>query len=203
MIIENSFDVPLPPDRALEILTDVPAIAPCIPGVTLNESLGEGAYKGTAAVRLGPVSLSFGGEARITNIDREANTAKVEAEGADQKGRGRASAQVVFALEPSGVGTKVNVRSDVMLSGQVAQYGRASGLINEVANQIIADFAKNLENMLAGQAGASAKSPQDAASQAEAPAGKPAANEISGFRLVWRALIAMIARVFKGEGRGR
>ena len=71
-IIQNSFIVQLEPERALDVLTDVPQIAECIPGVTLTETLGEGAYAGTAAVRLGPVALSFGGKARIVEIDREA-----------------------------------------------------------------------------------------------------------------------------------
>lgn len=194
MIIENSFEVAVAPDRALDLLTDVPAIAPCIPGVALTETLGDDRYRGTASVRLGPVSLSFAGEARIVEIDRAARTARVEAEGADQKGRGRARADVTFALAPAGEGTKVDVRSDVTLSGQVAQYGRASGLITEVAKQIIGEFSRNLEARLAGST--------DAGEAAAAePAGEGRKQEISGLRLLARAIWAMIARLFKGSGR--
>lgn len=197
MIIENSFEVPLAPDRALDVLTDVPVIAPCIPGVTLTETLGDGAYAGTASVRLGPVALSFAGKARIVEVDRDGGTARVEAEGADAKGRGHARANVTFALTPAGEGAKVDVRSDVTLSGQVAQYGRATGLINEVANQIIGEFARNLEAKL-GETGPEASAQAPASGDAPAPTRQ---SEISGLRLLFRALGAMIARLF-GRGGG-
>ena len=41
--------------------------------------------------------------------------------------------------------TEVIVRTDVTLSGSIAQYGRASGLINVVAGQIVSDFSENLK----------------------------------------------------------
>jgi len=192
MIIENSFEVPIGRARALDLLTDVPTVARCIPGVTLNETLGDGAHKGTAAVRLGPVALSFAGSARIVETDRDAGTARVEAEGADQKGRGQARANVTFSLVPAGEGTRVDVVTDLTLSGQIAQYGRASGLIKEVANQIIADFVRNLEAKLAaGEAG-----------EEGAPGRPPAGGDrISGLALLFRALRAMLVRLFSGNGR--
>ena len=199
MIIENSFVVQVAPERALDVLTDVPQIAECIPGVSLTETLGEGAYAGTAAVRLGPVALSFGGKARIVEINREAGTAKVEASGADQKGRGQASADVDFTLRPADGGTRVDVCSDITLSGQIAQYGRASGLINEVANQIISQFVQNLETKLgaADHAGQPAgDTDTDASDQQSA-----GPSEISGFRVLFAALKAIIVRLFSGKGR--
>lgn len=72
MQIENAFTVPLPPDKALDTLTDVPRIAPCLPGVTLTRTNDDGSYEGTAKVRLGTVTLSFAGKARIEEIDRAA-----------------------------------------------------------------------------------------------------------------------------------
>ena len=200
MIIENSFEVPVAPERALDVLTDVPAIAPCIPGVTLTETSGGNAYRGIATVRLGPVSLSFSGEARITRIDRAARTARVEAEGADRKGRGRARASVEFNLTPAGGGTRVDVRSDVTLSGQVAQYGRASGLINEVANQIISDFARNLERKIAAETPPAPETGTASASSRTGAGGATRANEIPGLAIFWRALRAMIARLFSRGG---
>ena len=129
----------------MEILTDVPRITPCIPGASLT---GEenGLYIGQANVRLGPVALSFAGSASITSIDREAHTAKVRAKGADKKGRGQAEATMTFVLqEAENNHTEVIVRTDVLLSGSIAQYGRASGLINAVAGQIVSEFSENLK----------------------------------------------------------
>lgn len=145
MELENRFIVPLQRIDAMEILTDVPRITPCIPGASLT---GEenGLYSGQANVRLGPVALSFAGSASITSIDREAHTAKVRAKGADKKGRGQAEATMTFVLqEAENNHTEVIVRTDVLLSGSIAQYGRASGLINAVAGQIVSEFSENLK----------------------------------------------------------
>ena len=53
---------------------------------------------------------------------------------------------MTFALEEADNGqTEVIVRTDVLLSGSIAQYGRASGLINVVAGQIVSQFSENLK----------------------------------------------------------
>jgi carbon monoxide dehydrogenase subunit G len=98
------------------------------------------------AVRLGPVALSFAGTAKFEEVDQIARKAQVKAQGADVKGRGGANAIVKFALEPATSGTKVMVNTDLNLSGSVAQYGRASGMIQSVAAQLIGQFATALRH---------------------------------------------------------
>lgn len=207
MQLNNSFTVPADPATAWKILLDVPRIAPCMPGAELTEVVGERAYKGNAKLRVGPVSLTFSGEAEITEIDEAGRTAKVRARGNDTKGRGGAEAEVVFKLSEDGGASRVDITTELNLSGSVAQYGRASGLIDAIAGQIISDFAKNLEAEIgesaAPTAPVTAAEPDAApASQAAAPAPaqtdgpKPGApksdNSISGIRLFFRALWAMI-----------
>ncbi len=200
MQLENSFTVPAPPDVAWGILLDVPRIAPCMPGAELTETVGERTYKGNAKLRVGPVSLTFSGEAEITEIDETARTARVEAKGNDTKGRGAASATVVFRLVADGDASRVDITSDIDLTGSIAQYGRASGLIDAIAGQIISDFATNLEAEI-GAAGDAAPetAPSDAAADdaparpaAEAAEVKTSDNAISGISLFFRALWAMI-----------
>ena len=145
MELENRFIVPLGRPDAMKVLTDVPRIAPCIPGASLTGE-EDGLYSGQANVRLGPVALSFAGTASITSIDNDAHTAQVKAQGSDKKGRGQAEAIMTFALEEAENGqTEVIVQTDVLLSGSIAQYGRASGLINVVAGQIVSQFSENLK----------------------------------------------------------
>ena len=145
MELENRFIVPLGRPDAMKILTDVPRIAPCIPGASLT-GVEDGLYSGQANVRLGPVALSFAGTASITSINNSDHTAQVKAQGSDKKGRGQAEATMTFALEELENGqTEVIVRTDVLLSGSIAQYGRASGLINVVAGQIVSQFSENLK----------------------------------------------------------
>ena len=37
MRLENTFEVPAPPDAAWALLTDVPRVVPCMPGAELTE----------------------------------------------------------------------------------------------------------------------------------------------------------------------
>ena len=172
MKIDVSFTVPVPPQDAWPLLLDVPRIVPCLPGASLTDALGDNRYKGQATVKVGPIQLTFAGEAQILDIDEAARTAKVQAKGADAKGRGSASAVAQFSLHPDEQGTRVDVVTDLQLVGAVAQYGRAQGVIAAVSNEIVAQFARNLSLALGG----------------EEPSG--ADKEISGLKLAWLALRA-------------
>jgi len=186
MKFDNSFTVPVPPAEAWPLLLDVPTIAPCLPGAEITEVLGERKYRGRAKVRIGPVLLTFNGEAEIVAVDDAGQSARVVARGDDDKGRGSVSATADFALTPEPAGARVTVSTDLNLVGSVAQYGRGAGLMNSIASQLIGQFAKNLEGMIrvaAGEEGVAA------------PEGKP----IAGFRLVGGALKDAMARKF---GRG-
>ncbi|MDB5643828.1 MAG: hypothetical protein JWN07_3145 [Hyphomicrobiales bacterium] len=205
MIISNSFEIPLPPEEAWPLLMDVPRIAPCLPGAELLEALPDNAYKGKVSVRLGPVSLSFTGTAKFEEMDPVARTARLKAQGADQKGRGSAAAKVVFALVPVDAGTRVNVETDLNLSGAVAQYGRAAGMLQEVAQQIIGQFARNLQNVLQAQQPVAAVADEAAPVQPPpvapvtptVPVTPAVATPIGGFGLIYRVLLNSVLGLFK------
>jgi carbon monoxide dehydrogenase subunit G len=171
MRFENNFAVSLPPDQAWSLLLDVERIAPCLPGAKLTESLGEGRYKGEAAVKIGPVMLKFAGMAQMADVNAQNKTARVTAKGADSSGRGNASATVDFSLAPEGSGSRVNLVTDLNLVGSIAQYGRATGIVKEIAGQLIGQFATNLEGLIARS---SAKAPAPQPSIAE---GQPSVAE--------------------------
>src|SRR5690606_22189867 len=101
------------------------------------------------SVRLGPVGLAFICDAKFEEVDDEARTAVIKASGADAKGRGSAMASIDFRCQPCAAGSKILIVTDLELSGAVAQYGRGVGLIQNVANQIIGQFSKNLEARIA------------------------------------------------------
>src|SRR5215472_9871483 len=200
MEFDNSFEVPLPPDKAWPVLMDIERIAPCMPGAQLTEVVDKTTYKGNIAVRLGPVALTFAGTVKFEAIDDAARTARVKAQGADAKGRGGANAAASFRLEPTPAGSRVLVHTDLALSGAVAQYGRGVGMIQATAAQLMKQFAENLEAQLAASAAAptpAAPAPSVApASPVVAPtpvaSAPPAAKPISGFslmaRVIWDAI---------------
>src|SRR5205814_8174227 len=47
MRLENTFDVPAPPERAWELLMDVPRVIPCMPGAELTETVDDATWKAT------------------------------------------------------------------------------------------------------------------------------------------------------------
>lgn len=204
MQFDVSFTVPMPPEQAWPLLLDVRRIAPCLPGAELTDVLGENRYKGRARVKVGPIELSFAGEAELRDIDHAARTAMVVARGAEGKGRGNAAANVQFKLEPDAGGTKVIAVTDLQLVGAVAQYGRGAGLIKEIANQLTQQFARNLQAAIATEqqnaAPLVARAEADQASAIAAPtaipAAMPAPQAVSGISLLWAALRAMLARWF-------
>ena len=142
------------------------------------------------AVKLGPVALSFAGQVKFTEIDEANLKARAKAHGKDSKGRGGANATVDFHLVPVAAGSQVVVKTDLNLSGAVAQYGRASGLIQDVASQLIGQFASCLKSKLAASAPAAAQS-----AAVEPPASAP----ISGFALIFRVLLNSLRRLFGGK----
>src|SRR5580704_15209358 len=151
MEFDNSFDVPLSPAEAWTVLMDIRLVAPCMPGAALTEIVDPQNFRGKIAVRLGPVALAFAGNIAFENVDEVNHSAKVKAQGSDDKGRGSANATATFRIEPSGDGSRVLIHTDLMLSGAVAQYGRGVGMIQATASQIIGQFAANLRAQLERQ----------------------------------------------------
>ncbi len=188
MQIDNSFEVPLPPREAWKVLLDIERIAPCMPGAQLTEIVGERSYKGKVSVRLGPVALTFAGQVQFEDVDDDNLKARAKAQGKDSKGRGGANATVAFHLQPIGQGSKVLVSTDLNLSGSIAQYGRASGMIEGVATALISQFAQNLKAQLESSEDAAAGSPVKAGQEA-----KP----ISGFSLILKGLWNAVLRLFQ------
>lgn len=195
MQIDNSFEVPLPPGEAWKVLLDIERIAPCMPGAELTEIVDEKNYKGKVSVRLGPVALAFAGQVQFEDIDDDNHKARAKAKGKDSKGRGGANATIDFKLEPAGAGSTVFVSTDLNLSGSIAQYGRASGMIEGVATALIGQFAENLRAQLADSSGAKPESTTGAGE---------AAKPISGFSLILKGLWNAILGVFgRSGGSGR
>ena len=129
MQIKNNFDVARPPAQAWSLLLDVPKSVTCMPGVELTSVEPDGRYTGKLAVKLGPVALKFNGTATLEDVDEASHSATIRAQGNDLQGRGNAGATARMRVVPNGAGSTVLIETDLQLSGMVAQYGRASGVI--------------------------------------------------------------------------
>ncbi len=160
MKIHNEFSIPLPPAEAWVLLNDIPRVARCAPGAELIEQRDDGSFVGTISVRLGPILLNFKGTVAYREVDEKAYRVVAEAAGTETKARGTARAEVLFALSEAPGGTRVNVDTDVQLAGSIAQYGRGAAVIQNTAQVIMDQFAKNFARQLQspeGDTGSSAK----------------------------------------------
>jgi len=185
MLIRNEFEVAQPVEKVWQFFDNIPQVATCLPGTELTEDLGDDRYKGTVAVRMGPVRLQFGGTADITERDEAAKRIVVHASGAEEKGRGQASMVVTATLARTGRGTKVGVSQDLQLSGAAAQYGR--GMIADVTAVLMRDFSANMADRIERiERGESAE-------QIAAAGASPA----RGFTLGMRAAVMALSRVFR------
>jgi uncharacterized protein len=145
--IDQEFAVPVPIDRAWEVLTNLEGIAPCMPGAQLTGVEGE-VFSGKVKIKVGPVISDYSGTARFVEKDDEHYHAVIDAKGKDSRGAGNANALIDARLTADGDRTVVTVSTDLNISGKVAQFG--SGMIKEVSAKLLGQFVDNLEAMLLG-----------------------------------------------------
>lgn len=183
MLITSDFEVAEPVDAVWRFFGDIPQVAACLPGAELDQELGEDAYGGTVAIRMGPVKLEFAGTAAIKERDEAGKRLVVDAAGADEKGRGQAAMLLTASLSPTAAGTSVEVVQDLQLSGAAAQYGR--GMVADVTAVLMKDFATNMQARIT--AIEEGRSPDEVATAAPA----------SGLGVAFAALRMALARVFR------
>ncbi len=163
MQLENSFTVPAAPDDAWAVLLDVERVAPCMPGATLTGHDGD-TFEGTVKVKVGPIAVSYRGTAAFVDRDDTAHTVKIDAKGRETRGSGTANATISCRLTPDGAGTKVEVTTDLAITGKPAQFGR--GVIGEVAGKVITQFADALaEEISSGQKAPAEPAPAETAAE--------------------------------------
>ena len=149
MDLNNSFEVEADRDAAWLVLNDVERIAPCLPGAQLTEIEGE-EYRGLVKVKVGPVSAQYKGQAVFVERDKEAGRVVIKGDGRDSRGAGNASALITATLhEVSPTMTRVDVHTDLSITGKVAQFGR--GVMADVSNKLMGQFADNLKELLANE----------------------------------------------------
>jgi carbon monoxide dehydrogenase subunit G len=127
-----------------------------MPGAALTGVLDDATYEGTVAVKLGPLRMSYKGKVVVEEVNEANHSARLAASGRDTKGAGTARASVTTRLEPAGdTQTRLQVTSDVQLTGKVASFGRG-GAINDVATRLFGQFADCLRATLEGEPAATA-----------------------------------------------
>lgn len=158
MELTNTFTIAAPIDDVWRALNDPEFVAPCFPGADLTEYTGD-SFTGGVKVKLGPVSLKYKGTGTYVERDDANRSMVIEAEGRDTNGNGTARATITGTMRSAGPkNTEVTMVTDLNITGRPAQFGR--GIMTDVADKIIGQFAARLADKLSGntdESGASAE----------------------------------------------
>jgi uncharacterized protein len=178
---ENSFTVPVSPADVWEAMMDFERVAPCMPGAEVTERTGEDAYKVQVRVKVGPMSMTYRGQAEITDRDDGGRTAAMRVQARETRGQGSANATVQIKVGEEGAGTRATMTTELKLSGRAAAMGRGvitdvshalgRGVITDVSHALVSEFADNLAQMLSEGRGDGAGGPAGAGAGARPGAG--------------------------------
>ncbi|MGP3950047.1 SRPBCC family protein [Streptomyces sp. 7N604] len=202
MELHHEFTVPVPVDEAWRVLLDIERVAPCMPGASVEGFDGE-TITGAVKVKVGPITVTYRGTATFQEQDESAHRIVLAANGREVRGQGTARATVTGTLAGHDGGeTAVTVATDLTVSGRPAQFGR--GVMAEVGEKLIGQFAACLSEQLARTAPAAATAETAPAAPEPAPepeiqpidllraAGAPLAKRAAA-ALAFAALAALVA----------
>ncbi len=170
MELIHSFTVPAAPDRTWALLTDLHQVGSCFPGATVTEASDDD-FSGTVKVKLGSIAMVYSGSGQFVSRDDSEHRAMIEARGKDKRGNGTAGASVKLALTADGSGTRVDVSTDLAITGKPAQFGR--GVMQDVSDKLLGQFVQCIEGHLGD-----ADTPEDVATGVTPP--QPVGDETEG-----------------------
>lgn len=146
MELNNDIEVNASTDEVWEAFNTPEKIAPCLPGAELQENEGD-EFHGIVKIKVGPITAQYKGTATYLERNGEEKRVVIKGDGRDVRGAGNASAVITAQLtETSPTTTQVSVKTELTITGKVAQFGR--GAISDVSAKLMTQFAKNLEGLL-------------------------------------------------------
>ncbi len=206
--IEERFEVQAPVERVWQYLIDPKRVVQCLPGAELLEQKDERTFLGAIKVKVGPLSMSYKGQATLTEINEETHQVRMMGNAREVTGSGSTKVSMLSTVSPlPNGGSEVLVNADIDLVGKIVQFGR--GMVEEVSRQMFRQFStcvrKQLEvadepqpELLSAGESQSASEPQptDAPQRVAQPV-QAETKAVAAAPLALRALWAIIVRFFK------
>jgi len=189
--LQHQTEVGAKPEDVWAFLQDTPAVVQCMPGAELVDELGDDRFEGVLHVAIGPLKMNYAGKASVVERDAEAHRIVLDASGRDKRGSGSVQAHVKLQVAPADSGSRIEVVSDIDLTGRIASLGRG---IRDVSNQMFVEFADQLGNRIEGPTAAARptlrheSAAATATMTAPAPTQRPAGqqpSEIKVLPLLW------------------
>ncbi|HWN97754.1 MAG TPA: SRPBCC family protein [Blastocatellia bacterium] len=190
--VEETFEVRAPVQRVWEYLIDPARVAVCLPGAELLESRDDQTYLGAVKVKVGPVTMSYKGVVKFTELDEQARVVRLEGEAREAGGGGSAKLSMRSKISPlADGGSQIIVEAEVDLVGKIVQFGR--GMIEEVSRQLFRQFSTCVKQQLEVEESAQVPEPPPAETA-------PVSATTLGSRALWAIIVRFFQRLFgKGE----
>ena len=187
--IEERFEVQAPIERVWKYLIDPKRVVECLPGAELLEQQDEHTFLGAIKVKVGPLSMSYKGQAKFTEINEQTHQVRMVGDAREVGGSGSTKVSMLSTVAPlANGGSEVLVNADIDLVGKIVQFGR--GMIEEVSRQMFRQFSTCVKQHLEV-----AEEPQQQPADKSA---EPETKAVAAAPLAFRALWAIIVRFFSG-----
>jgi uncharacterized protein len=179
--------------RAWDLLKDPDVVVTCLPGAEVLEIAEDGTIKGALTLSLGPSETRFAG--RVNPVyDDEAYTVDMTGQGADGKGRTRASITTSVRVdELAAEQCRLAIDSSIAVSGALAAFAAAGG--QAIAKRMMLDFSENLGRLGASVASAEAAGGDEGVDLAAVAAAAPTRQRLGVAGLLWRTVRDAVGRL--------
>jgi uncharacterized protein len=195
--LDKKYPLDVDATRAWALLTDLKAVASCMPGAEITEQLSETSYKGGVKVKVGPAVAQFGGTVDVIEAVASERKMVLRGKGAD-KGGSSASMDLTAIITADPVNPAhcvLNGQAAVIVNGKFAQFG--GRLMVQVSDMLLAQFVENFRQtaltLPAAERSVAAASDQASAAPAAAPV---VAREINGLAIFWALVKSWFGGLF-------
>ncbi|WP_214367786.1 SRPBCC domain-containing protein [Pseudonocardia sp. H11422] len=147
MIVDRSISIAASAEETFRRCLDIPFVGGCLPGAQDIREDAPDSYRGVFSIRVGPVSVSLQGTVRVLETDVEGRVAVLRLEGSDRRIGGDVAGDMrIEVAEQSATECRLDVHTDVTISGKLGQFGRA--VIVKKADQITEAFVQEFSRQL-------------------------------------------------------
>jgi carbon monoxide dehydrogenase subunit G len=150
VVLEKEYPVAAPLYAAWQVLSDVQALATCMPGASITEKIDDTHFKGQVKVKVGPASANFGGDIELKGVDAAAYQIQMLGKGADKGGSSASMDLTASLVAVDATSCKLVGKAEVTVTGKFAQFG--GRMMNSVSDMILGQFAQNFSNRAQMQA---------------------------------------------------
>jgi carbon monoxide dehydrogenase subunit G len=142
LTVEKRFALPVSPEQAWAVLSDLRSVGACMPGARVDELLDARRCRGVLECEVGPARMQLAGVVEMTGSDETRREVHLVAEGVEA-GATRATADVTARIEAAGFADECRLVGSATLevTGAIEQLGQR--VLAPASDAVLSVFARN------------------------------------------------------------